>query len=254
MYNFDEKHLNKNFALMNSYNIINLVWKGNNKVKGLCKASNTGHGSNLFDKLQPISYIDFYNKLSEYAIQNESTMTIYDRGMTLKEVYNLAKNFKAIVEHHDKKIRFTLLNYVDYIIYVNVIQTFDGHINEIMLVNYINQNWYKDAHRVTGDLDSKYGVDILYRDDTRGIQVKSLNFFFGNKSSLINDRKAILPLKEEVKKTFNIDMKYAIYNRDEKKYVVSSNGTPVFSFEEFYSLLTSKEIPHPILLYKQIEI
>lgn len=108
MYNFDEKHLSKNFALMNSYNIINLVWKGNNKVKGLCKTSNTGHGSNLFDKLQPISYIDFYNKLSEYAIQNESTMTIYDRGMTLKEVYNLAKNFKAIVEHHDKKIRFTL--------------------------------------------------------------------------------------------------------------------------------------------------
>ena len=254
MYIFDEKHLNRNFALMNSYNIINLVWKGNDKVKGLCKASKTGHGSNLFDKLQPTSYSDFYIKLSEYALQNEKTMTIYDRGLTLKETYDLGKEFKSKVEYYDKKIRFTLLNYVDYIIYVNTIQTFDGHINEVMLVDYINKNWYKDAHRVIGELDSKYGVDILYRNDTRGIQVKSLKFFFGNKASTINDRKNILPLKDEVKKTFNIDMKYAIYNRDEKKYVISSNGTPVFSFEEFYSLLTSQEIPHPVLLYKQAEI
>lgn len=254
MYNFDEIRLNRNFALMNSYNIINLIWKGNNKVKGLCKTSKTGHGSNLFDKLHPTSYIDFYNKLSKYALQNEKTMSICDRGLTLEETYHLANEFKANVEHFNKKIRFTLLNYVDYIIYVNVIQTFDGHINEVMLVDYINQNWYKDAHRVTGNLDSKYGVDILYRNDTRGIQVKSLKFFFGNKASVVNDRQSILPLKDEVKRLFNIDMKYAIYNRDEKKYIISSNGTPVFSFEEFYSLLMSKEIPHPVLLYKQTEI
>lgn len=254
MYNFDEIRLHDNFALMNSFNTINLVWKGNMKVKGLCKASKTGHGSNLFDKLEPVSYLDFYTKLQTYALQNEHVLPIYDRGLTLSEYHSLAIEFKTNVEHIDKTLCFTLDNYIDYIMYVNVIQTFDGHINEVMLVDYINQNWYKDAHRVTGELDSKYGVDILYRNDTRGIQVKSLKFFFGNKASVINDRNDILPLKNTVKTLFNIDMKYAIYNREMKQYLVSSNGTPVFSFEEFYSLLMNKETPHPILSYKQIKI
>jgi hypothetical protein len=239
---------------MNSHDIINLVWKGNDKIKGLCVASKSGHGSNLFDKLQPNSYKDFYLKLCDYAKQNKHTLPIYHRGILYDELLNLANEFKTTVESLNKSIIFNIKDYIDYIIYVNIIQTFDGHINEIMLVNYINNNWYKDAHKVSGVLDSKYGIDILYRNDSRGIQVKNINFFLGKKQSNINDRLNIEPLKDEVKNKFNIDMYYAIFDRKSGKYLKSSNQTPIFSFQEFKDLLDCKEKYHKVLKYKHITI
>lgn len=237
-YVFNEERIKIAFEKLNKYDVINLVWKGDNTVRGLCKASKTGHGSNLFNKLTPESYMDFYEKLINYANNNKNTLSIYDRGLTLEDLYNVANEFKTAVEIKEN-INFPLIDYVDYIMYVNVIQTFDGHINEVMLVDYINKYWYKDAHRVTGELDSKYGIDILYKNDTRGIQVKSIRFFYGDKSSLINDRNNILPLKNEVKLKFGIDMNYAIFDKSCNKFLVSSNGTPVFSYEEFNSILKS---------------
>lgn len=251
-YTFNVKKLTNNFNHMNRFDTINLVWKGNKSVRGLCNPYKTGHGSTLFDKLNPISYEDFYNKLKSYAENNRHTLSVYERGLTQDELHTIACNFKNNVEKYDRNIVFTLENYIDYILYVNVIQTFDGHINEVMLVDYINKYWYKDAHRVTGPLDSKYGIDILYRGDTRGIQVKSIKFFFGNKSSVVTDRKNIEPLKDEVMQKFGIDMWYAIYDRGNKTYLISSNGTPVFSFEEFNQLLNTQVVPHPVLSYKQI--
>jgi hypothetical protein len=239
-YVFNEERIKIAFEKLNKYDIINLVWKGDNTVRGLCKASKTGHGSNLFNKLTPESYMDFYEKLINYANNNKDTLSIYNRGLTLEELYNVANEFKTTVEIKENVI-FPLIDYVDYIMYVNVIQTFDGHINEVMLVNYINNNWYKDAHRATGELDSKYGIDILYRNNTRGIQVKSIRFFYGNKTSVVNDRNNIKPLKDEVKQKFNIDMYYAIFDRENNKYLISSNNTPIFSFEEFISILNSND-------------
>jgi hypothetical protein len=237
-YVFEEERIKENFNKLNKIDIVNLIWKGNNEIPGLCKASKTGHGSNLFNKLEPKNYIDFYNNLLKYANDNKDVLSVYDRGLTMPELYLIAKEFKTKAEA-DGNVFFPLDNYVDYIVYVNVIQTFDGHINEVMLVDYINKYWYKDAHRVTGELDSKYGIDILYKNDTRGIQVKSIRFFYGNKSSVVNDRNNILPLKNEVKTKFGIDMKYAIFDRSCNKFLVSSNGTPVFSYEEFNSVLKS---------------
>ena len=123
-----------------------------------------------------------------------------------------------------------------------------------MLVDYINKYWYNDAHKAQGILDSQYGVDILYKNDTRGIQVKSINFFLGNKQSTINDRENIEPLKNEVKSKFNIDMKYAIFDRKSNKYLQSSNNTPVFSFEEFNAIMQSNERPHKVFKYPQISV
>lgn len=253
-YTFNEDRITKTFNIMNTFNVVNLVWKGDNIVKGLCKASKTGHGSNLFDKLSPISHTDFYNKLVKYANDNKYKLKIYDRGMTFDELLCLANEFKRNVEQLDKELVFSVDAYVDYIMYVNVIQTFDGHINEVMLSEYIQNNWYKDAHRVTGELDSRYGVDILYRGDTRGIQIKSINFFLGNKESVIHDRLNIKTLKDEVKTKFNIDMKYAIFDRKSQKYLKSTNGTPIFSYEEFNTLLFSKDKPHPIFRYSQMSV
>lgn len=255
MYNelfiFDEKRLFDVFNRLNVYDEINLVWKGNNTIKGLCIASKSGHGSNLFDKLEPTSYIDFYDKLIKYSIDNSDKLSIYDRGLLYEELVNLANEFKNGVESLNNNIKFELCDYIDYIMYVNIIQTFDGHINEVMLVNYIKSKWYNDVHKVNGVLDSKYGIDILYRNDTRGIQVKSINFFFGNKSSLINDRKNLIKLSYEVKDKFNIDMYYAIYDRMEKKYLLSSNGTPIFSFNEFKEILENNK---KIYKYKKIYV
>lgn len=253
-YTFNVEKLTNNFNHMNRFDTINLVWKGNKSVRGLCNPYKTGHGSTLFDKLLPLSYEDFYNKLCIYATEHQNTLNVYERGLTLQETYRIASEFKHNVEKLNKNITFLIESYVDYIIYVNVIQTFDGHINEVMLVDYINKYWYKDAHRVTGDLDSKYGIDILYRGDSRGIQVKSLKFFLGNKSSVITDRDNIKPLKDYVLQHFNIDMRYAIYDRKEKAYLVSSNGTPVFSFEEFNKLLTTTNSPHPVLSYPKMQL
>jgi hypothetical protein len=250
---FDKIRLERIFKIMNKNNVINLVWKGDNSIKGLCLASKSGHGSNLFDKLQPTSYEDFYFKLNQYALNNQHTLPIYDRGLVFNELYDLAVEFKTKVELLDKSISFKVEDYIDYIEYVNVIQTFDGHINEVMLVNYIKKSFYKDAHKANGMLDSKYGIDILYRNDTRGIQVKSLNFFLGNKQSTVNDRNNILPLKDEVKEKFNIEMYYAIFDRKNGAYLQSSNGTPIFKFDEFYNLLQSSEY-NKIFKYKHIKI
>lgn len=249
---FDTLRLTDNFNTMNKYDVVNLVWKGNDKIKGLCKASKSGHGSTIFDKLNPISYEDFYQKLVIYTEQNKYTLDVYQRGLTYEELISLAQEFEENVKLLNPKISFTLENYMDYIMYVNIIQTFDGHINEVNLVNYINKYWYKDAHKTSGELDSKYGVDILYKNDTRGIQVKSINFFLGNKTSTVNDRKQIEPLKNIVKEKFGIDMKYAIYDRKCKQYLISSNNTPIFSFEEFNELLNVNDKKHPVFNYKKI--
>lgn len=252
-YKFDEKRVTENFQLMNQFNVINLIWKGDDKYKGLCRASKTGHGSTLFDKLEPESYQEFYSKLTEYALENKDLLKIYDRGLTLDELIDVAKEFKNKVESR-ANLSFTLEQYMDYITYVNVIQTFNGHINEVMLVKYIQNKGYFDAHKASGELDSRYGVDILYKNDTRGIQVKAITFFLGNKSSVVNDRLSIKPLKEEVMNKFGIDMKYAIFDRKANKYLVSSNGTPIFSFEEFQYLIDTKTYPHPIFSYNKIDV
>lgn len=251
---FDNIRLTHAFNCMNKFDIINLVWKGNNIIKGLCKASKTGHGSMLFDKLNPSSYHDFYEKLIKYAEQNKDVLNIYQRGLTYEELLIVAKEFKTQVNILNPNITFSIEDYVDYIMYVNVIQTFDGHINEVKLVDYINKYWYKDAHKVSGNLDSKYGIDILYKNDTRGIQVKSINFFLGNKTSTVNDRKEIEPLKNEVMNKFGIEMKYAIYDRKNKQYLVSSNNTPIFSFEEFNSLLLNNNKHHPVFDYPKMYV
>ena len=251
---FDTLRLTDAFNTMNKYDVVNLVWKGNDKIKGLCKASKSGHGSTIFDKLNPISYEDFYQKLVIYTEQNKYTLDVYQRGLTYEELISLAQEFEENVKLLNPKISFTLENYMDYIMYVNIIQTFDGHINEVNLVNYINKYWYKDAHKASGELDSKYGIDILYKNNTRGIQVKSINFFLGNKSSTINDRKQIEPLKNKVKEKFGIDMKYAIYDRKCKQYLISSNNTPIFSFEEFNELLNANDKKHPVFNYKKITV
>lgn len=246
---FDENRLTNTFNKLNKYDTINLVWK-----RGLCKASRTGHGSNLFDLLEPISHIDFFNKLIEYSTKNINTKTIYNRGLTLEESFNLAKEFKQSVEDLNNSIQFNIEDYLDYIVYVNVIQTFDGHINEVMLVNYIKKYYYPDAHKASGELDSKYGIDILYRNDTRGVQVKSINFFLGQKQSTINDRQNIKTLKEEVNDKFNIDMKYAIFDRKTFKYIKNVNNTPIFSFDEFQELLNCKQFPHKVLKLPQMSV
>ena len=252
-YTFNEQRITENFQLMNRFNIVNLIWKGDDNYKGLCRASKTGHGSTLFDKLEPKSYHEFYTKLTQYALENKDTLKVYDRGLTLEELIDVAKEFKSEVEARDT-VSFTLEQYMDYISYVNVIQTFNGHINEVMLVKYIQKKGYTDAHKASGELDSRYGVDILYKGDTRGVQVKAITFFLGNKSSVVNDRLAIKPLKEEVMIKFGIDMKYAIFDRKANKYLVSSNGTPIFSFEEFQGLVETKVYPHPVFSYKKIDV
>ena len=166
----------------------------------------------------------------------------------------VGKEFKYKVEQLSNNIFFSLEQYMDYITYVNVIQTFNGHINEVMLVKYIQRKGYADAHKASGKLDSQYGVDILYKNDTRGVQVKAITFFLGNKSSVVHDRLSIKPLKDEVEEKFGIDMKYAIFDRKENKYLKSTNGTPIFSYEEFQSLLDTKEYPHPIFKYERMEV
>lgn len=254
-YTFDENRICSTFDMMNKHDEINLVWKGDDKIKGLCRGSKSGHGSTLFTKLEPTSYVDFYNKLNNYAQENKFKLRIYDRGLTDDEFIKLASEFKQNVEELNPAINFTLLNYADYITYVNVFQTFNGHMGEVLLVNYLKRIGYDDAHRANGELDSRYGIDILYNDDTIGVQVKSSAFFFGNKSSVINDRAMIQPLKEEVEEKFGIQMEYAIFDKKAKKYILNINGDVLFSFDEFMDMLkTPMNRYHPIIHLKRASL
>ena len=252
-YDFNIKRITDNFNYLNQFDEVNLIWKGDDKIDGLCKPSKTGHGSTLFDKLQPINYHDFYFKLTEYANNNKTSLRTYERGLTQEEFIKVGLEFKSSVEKLNPNLKFLLTAYLDYIAYVNVIQTFNGHINEVMLVKYLQNNGYADAHKVSGILDSRYGVDILYDNDTKGIQVKAITFFLGKKTSVINDRKLITPLKEEVLQKFNIQMEYAIFDRNNNKYLQNHNGTPIFTHDEFVGLLFPKTTGrHPIFDYTRM--
>lgn len=254
-YTFDENRICTTFEMMNKHNEVNLVWKGDDTIKGLCRGSKSGHGSTLFTKLEPTSYLDFYNKLNAYANANKRTLRIYDRGLTDEEFSKLALEFKTQVEELNADIDFTLLNYADYITYVNVFQTFNGHMGEVLLVNHLKKTGWEDAHRASGELDSRYGIDILYNNDTCGIQVKSSAFFFGNKSSVINDRAMIAPLKDEVKSNFGVDMEYAIFDKRAKKYIANIDGSILFSFKEFDEMLnTPMNRYHPIHHLKRVTL
>ena len=139
--------------------------------------------SELYRKLNPISYDDFYSKyLSNgqynfgYGDENHGR-TVYDLIELSVMFYNeLIDNGRCLIS--DLSVEKCYWNIVGHCIH----QTFNGKKVERRLVTFLRDNFGLDVYMTYGDFDSKYGVDLICRRDDGTefrmyIQIKPISFF-----------------------------------------------------------------------------
>lgn len=163
-----------------------------------------GSCSYLFMKYKPVSYDDFLQKyLEDYDTENYDELTCRGdkhKGRSEEQLINLAKKYLKLC-NNDK---VTLEMCLDDIVNHAIIETFDGHQAELVLINLINglPDFY--AQSCEDDMDASYGVDVVVRRKENNkisnfIQVKPISTFLGDKNrSLVEDRKNFFNKQEKL--------------------------------------------------------
>lgn len=210
------KEIENDYKILDKY--IHDIWKDNDFSSG----RRSGFGNVIYKKIKPSSIDDFFERQQEYANLNKKE-PIYYRGLTLSELEELASKLKLFSEYKKPflKLKFSEKEYINYILYVNYIQTFNGKKGEENIIKFL-KNKNIPAELADDELDSKYGIDILF-DNDKGIQLKSSRFLISNKKSVITDihdlkKKYHKSLKEKGIKTF-----YIFYDKQTNSYLTFEN-------------------------------
>lgn len=171
-----------------------------------------GDCSNLFQRLQPTDYYDFYLKYTkdgEETIGNRKKMKFY--GRTEEEIEDIAKMYRDTCGDYSTPLE----DYIKNIYTHTLIETFDGQMSE-QKVNQLLTNLGYTYEKPQGNEDSRYGIDFkVFKNDVLQfvLQIKPISFFKGVKNeSLIRDRKNAFDKQELVWKKFNVPTYYMIYN------------------------------------------
>lgn len=174
-----------------------------------------GDCSNLFQRLCPTDYYDFYVKYTkdgEDTVLNRSEF-IYS-GRTEEEIKSIAEKYRDECNDYS----YPLEDYIKNVYMHTIIETFDGQLKERQ-VNQILTNFGYTYEKPNNDEDSKYGIDFKVFKEGKlifVIQVKPISFFIGNKNqSLINDRKNAFKKEALVREKFNVPTYYMIYSVEE---------------------------------------
>lgn len=230
----------------------NVLRKYNIEWKHYAGRDVIGDCSNLFQRLQPTDYYDFYLKYTkdgEDTIGNRKKMKFY--GRTEEEIENIAKMYRDTCGDYS----IPLEDYIKNIYTHTLIETFDGQMSE-QKVNQLLTNLGYTYEKPQGNEDSKYGIDFkVYKNNILQfvLQIKPISFFKGVKNeSLIRDRKNAFDKQELVWKKFNVPTYYMIYNAVKNGEIrwISENNKLCFEL----SSLCNRENGIPYALSKEYKV
>ena len=212
---------NRNFSL---------IWRNN-----FAQSNKIGNCTNLYRKILPVSYEDFYKRYIEYA-ENNKLSPIKDRGLTYDELISLASDYKSMCEK-TCNCNFNIECYFYEAVSHIIIETFDGQYQERVFREYLTKKGYK-CECFEGNFDGKYGVDIKIINNSKifGLQIKPLTFFLSTRDDVVQDQKNLCYKYEKLLHDYNIKTFYAIYVRDKDnniKWLKNKNGFK-FKIEELF--------------------
>ena len=196
-----------------------------------------GNCTNLYHKLKPTDYYDFYDKELKYAEENHD-LPIEDRGLTYEEFYFLAYKYKVLVEN-ECKLKYSLSTYFYALVCHAIIETFVGQKKEENVMKYIEQMGFT-AKKVDGEKDAKYGVDIeVFNSDKHFyVQVKPISFFVSNYNDTQEDRISCCWKREEILRLENLDTYYIIYDMNwdtlELNWLLNKNNGILFKINDLF--------------------
>jgi hypothetical protein len=233
---------------LNITNITNDYKKLNKKIHNVWKKyfSNgniSGFGGIIFNNIQPTSIDDFYEKQQKYANKNIK-LKKRERGLTYDEIIELAYELKEKCESSLLIEKFDIEYYINYIIYVNYIQTFNGKIGEIKVKDALKNLGY-DVRLSNNKEDNNYGLDVIFGKNGKlnnGIQLKHFTFLLSNEESVLED---INELKEKYYKSINdlgIETYYLFYNKFKSGYYCFENDKCLISFNDLNEKILNKKI------------
>src|SRR5574344_298551 len=204
----------------------NFQWK---KYAGEHSVGNCAY---LFDKLKPLNYKDFFYKyIKDGEESDEADET--KRGRTREEIFEISKNYLKSIDNSCIPLEMCIDEYIMHVI----IETFDGHMRELIIQKSLEEKGFKLVHG-DKDEDSKLNIDFkVYKNNVLKyfIQVKPHTCFYSNKNeSLICDRKRFFLKQREGNVIFpNVPYYYMIYDtNDGKWYKNKNNGRFVYLLDE----------------------
>lgn len=202
----DKKDFKRTNAISRKYN---KEWK---KFSG---RSSIGDCSNLFQRLRPSSYYDFYKKYTkdgEETINSRNEFIFY--GRTENEIIEVAKKYRDECGDYS----YPLEDYIKNVYMHVIVETFDGQVKE-QQINQLLTNMGYTYDKPENDEDACYGIDFkVYKDNRLSfvLQIKPISFFIGTKNkSLIDDRISAFTKQEKVYSKFNVHTYYMVYSSDD---------------------------------------
>lgn len=232
IFEFDINKCEESKKILNRNEESRLIYR--EKCSGSCFIGNC---TNLYHKLKPLNYKDFYDKELKYAEENHD-LPIKERGLTYEEFYMLAHKYKKLVENSTELI-YDLSVYFYALVCHAIVETFMGQKMEGKIMNHISNKGFT-AKKVEGLKDAKCGIDIEVTGKGQHfyVQVKPISFFIAKYKDTKKDRIGLCRKREETLKSEDIDTFYAIYDSDWKTSQVkwvSNNGRILFRINNLFS-------------------
>lgn len=217
----DKKDFQKTNRISKKYNTQWKKFAGRNSI---------GDCSNLFQRLRPTDYYDFYLKYTkdgEETVHNREEFKYY--GRTEDEIEEVAK--KYMKECGDNS--YTLEEYVKNVYMHTIIETFDGQrkeedINQVLVDLGYTYEKPKDNE------DSRFGIDFKVFKDNNIVfvlQIKPISFFTGTHNrSLIEDRIGAFEKQSLVQSKYKVPTYFMVYKADDNGCVswLCENGKMCF--------------------------
>ena len=195
-----------------SKKILNSNAKSRLIYKNKCSYSRfIGNCTNLYHRLKPLDYKDFYDKELKYAEENHD-LPIEERGLTYEEFYMLAHKYKTLLEDCTT-LRYDISVYFYSLVCHAIVETFVGQKKEEAIMEHITGKGFK-VNKVDGKKDAKYGVDIevIGKGQHFYLQVKPISFFKSDYPDTHEDRIDACRKREEVLKLEGLDTYFIIYD------------------------------------------
>ncbi len=230
----------------------NISKKYNKQWKKFAGRNSIGDCSNLFQRLQPSDYYDFYVKYTkdgEETVSNRSNFIYY--GRTEDEIKSIAEKYREECGDYS----YPLEDYIKNIYMHTIVETFDGQIKE-QQVNQLLTNMGYTYEKPEKDEDSKYGIDFkVFKKGKLSfvLQVKPISFFRGSgNESLICDRKEAFEKQRMVYNIYKVPTYYMVYNtaNGEKVQWLTENGKLCFELKR----LLNRENGLPYSLPKEYKV
>lgn len=198
-----------------------ISYKYNKVWLGLTKRKFLGACADIYQRLQPKDYYDFYVKYTEDGDRTKDNREEnLDCGRSEEEIVEVAKLYQKLCNDNT----YPLSEYIMNIYHHVIVETFNGQMREQSVGLYLNKNGYT-FEKPTKDEDSRLGIDFkVYKDNNLkfALQVKPITFLKSNSNvGLVKTRFDTFRKIDYVKQNYNVNTYYMFYK-------VNDNGDILF--------------------------